>query len=103
MIKRLTILLILLSCTIGIQAQTSKVNVTIDGPGVVDEYYVPNTDGKKQVKLKAVPSNFLGKKVVGDVNGDGMVNVADIVELINGDGEVNAEDIKAIVNIIMEK
>jgi len=103
MIKRLTILLILLSCTIGIQAQTSKVNITIDGPGVVDEYLTTSIDGKKQVKLKAEPSNFLGKKVVGDVNGDGVVNVADIVELINRDGEANPEDIKAIVNIIMEK
>ena len=36
--KTKTILLnLLLFCTIGVQAQTSKVNVTIDGPGVVDE------------------------------------------------------------------
>ena len=41
--------------------------------------------------------------IVGDMNGDGVVNVADIVELINRNGEVNPEDIKAIVNIIMTK
>jgi hypothetical protein len=68
--KAKTILLsLLLFNTTGILAQTSKVNVTIDGPGVVDEYLTTSTDGKKLVKLKAVPSNFLGKKVVGDVNG----------------------------------
>jgi hypothetical protein len=44
-----------------------------------------------------------GKKVVGDLNGDGVVNAADIVELINGGGEVNPEEIKTIVNIIMTK
>jgi len=56
--------------TIGIQAQTSKVNVTIDGPGVVDEYYVLSTDGKKQVKLKAVPSKFLGNVSFDGWSGD---------------------------------
>jgi len=65
--KTKTILLTMFTlCILGIQAQTSKVNVTIDGPGVVDEYYQLSADGKKQVKLKAVPSKFLG-----DVTFDG--------------------------------
>ena len=43
----------------GIQAQTSKVNVTIDGPGVVDEYLTTSADGKKQVKLRLFQVNSL--------------------------------------------
>ena len=69
MIKRLTLLL-LLFCTIGVQAQTSKVNVTIDGPGVVDEYLTIGKDGKKQVKLKAVPSKFLDNVSFDGWSGD---------------------------------
>ena len=59
--------------------------------------------------------------MVGDVNGDNVVNAADIVELVNafkgnpsanyktnnadlnGDNEINEEDIEAIVNLIMKK
>lgn len=69
--KTKTILLnLLLFCTIGVQAQTSKVDVTIDGPGVVDEYYQLSADGKKQVKLKAVPSKFLGNVTFDGWSGD---------------------------------
>lgn len=57
---RTTLLTMMLACTLMMQAQISKVNVTIDGPGVVDEYLTLNTDGTKQLKLKAVPSKFLG-------------------------------------------
>ena len=64
------LLSLLLSNTIGIQAQIFKVNVTIDGPGVVDEYYIPSADGKKQVKLKAVPSKFLGNVSFDGWSGD---------------------------------
>jgi hypothetical protein len=53
--------------------------------------------------------------IVGDVNGDGEVNIADINAVINiilsddsnsladvnGDGEVNIADINAIINIIL--
>ena len=53
-----------------LQAQTSKVNVTIDGPGVVDEYMTLNTDGSKQLKLKAVPSKFLGDVTFDGWSGD---------------------------------
>ena len=63
-------LIVMLLYIIGIQAQISKVNVTTDGPGVVDEYYVLNSDGSKQVKLKAVPSKFLGNVTFDGWNGD---------------------------------
>lgn len=59
---------------IGIQAQTSKVNVTIDGPGVVDEYLTTSADGKKQVKLKAIPSKFLGNVTFDGWSGDATGN-----------------------------
>lgn len=65
----LTILLVLLSA-FYLQAQTSKVNVTIDGPGVVDEYYLLGADGSKQLKLKAVPSKFLGDVTFDGWSGD---------------------------------
>ena len=68
--KRL-LLLIAINLSIGhLQAQTSSVNVTIDGPGVVDEYYMLSADGKKQVKLKAVPSKFLGNVTFDGWSGD---------------------------------
>ena len=69
--KTKTILLTMFTlCILGIQAQTFKVNVTIDGPGVVDEYYQLSADGKKQVKLKAVPSKFLGNVTFDGWSGD---------------------------------
>ena len=57
------------------------------------------------------------QKLPGDVNGDGMVNIADINVIIdiilsggsntaadvNGDGVVNISDINAIINIILGK
>lgn len=64
------LLTLILFCTIGVHAQTSKVNVMIDGPGIVDEYYVQSADGKKQVKLKAVPSKFLGNVTFDGWSGD---------------------------------
>ena len=64
--KRLLLLTSLVLWIGNLQAQISKVNVTIDGPGVVDEYLSLDADGKKQLKLKAVPSKFLG-----DVSFDG--------------------------------
>ena len=54
----------------NLQAQISKVNVTIDGPGVVDEYLSLDADGKKQLKLKAVPSKFLGNVTFDGWSGD---------------------------------
>ncbi len=67
---RTTLLAMMLACTLMIQAQISKVNVTIDGPGVVDEYLTLNTDGTKQLKLKAVPSKFLGNVTFDGWSGD---------------------------------
>ena len=65
------LLLILMSLGIAhLQAQTSKVNVTIDGPGVVDEYLTTSADGKKQVKLKAIPSKFLENVTFDGWSGD---------------------------------
>ena len=50
-----TILLaMMLTSTLMMQAQISKVNVTTDGPGVVDEYLTLGADGQKQLRLKAV-------------------------------------------------
>ena len=54
----------------NLQAQISKVNVTIDGPGVVDEYLSLDADGTKQLKLKAVPSKFLGNVTFDGWSGD---------------------------------
>ena len=61
--------------------------------------------------------SFTLDKIIGDINNDGRVNAADIVELVkyiisnpsgndtsadvNGDGAVNNADIEQIVNIIM--
>ena len=68
--RRLITILTILLCTLMAQAQMSKVNVTIDGPGVVDEYYILSADGKKQMKLKAVPSKFLGNVTFDGWSGD---------------------------------
>ena len=68
--KRVFLSLIAIFCVILLQAQTSKVNVTIDGPGVVDEYLSLNSDGTKQLKLKAVPSKFLGDVTFDGWSGD---------------------------------
>ena len=57
-------------CLSHVKAQTSKVNVTIDGPGIVDEYLTVDKDGKKQLKLKAVPSKFLGDVTFDGWSGD---------------------------------
>ena len=67
-------LIVMLLYIIGIQAQTSKVNVIIDGPGVVDEYLTTSADGKKQVKLKAIPSKFLGNVTFDGWSGDATGN-----------------------------
>ena len=68
--RLLTLLLMSVLGLIVVEAQTSKVNVTIDGPGVVDEYLTTSADGKKQVKLKAVPSKYLGDVTFDGWSGD---------------------------------
>ena len=68
--RRLLLLVAIAYCFCNIKAQVSKVNVTIDGPGVVDEYLMTSADGTKQVKLKAVPSKFLGDVAFDGWSGD---------------------------------
>ena len=68
--KLLLLVAVLLFNMFSLYAQTSKVNVTIDGPGVVDEYYLLGADGSKQLKLKAVPSKFLGDVTFDGWSGD---------------------------------
>ena len=69
--RRLLLILITAVLCLGhAKAQISKVNVTIDGPGVVDEYMMLDADGKKQLKLKAVPSKFLGNVIFDGWSGD---------------------------------
>ena len=68
--RLLLILITVILCLGHTKAQISKVNVTIDGPGVVDEYMMLDADGKKQLKLKAVPSKFLGNVIFDGWSGD---------------------------------
>ena len=68
--RLLLILITMILCLSHAKAQTSKVNVTIDGPGVVDEYLTVDKDGKKQLRLKAVPSKFLGDVTFDGWSGD---------------------------------
>lgn len=69
--RRLLLILITAVLCLGhAKAQISKVKVTIDGPGVVDEYMMLDADGKKQLKLKAVPSKFLGNVSFDGWSGD---------------------------------
>ena len=76
--KRLLLLMLAALRMGGLQAQTSKVNVTIDGPGVVDEYLTLSADGTKQLKLKAVPSKFLGDVTFDGWSGDATGTEAEI-------------------------
>ena len=71
-------LIAMLLYILAVQAQTSKVNVTIDGPGVVDEYLTTSADGKKQVRLKAIPSKFLGNVTFDGWSGDASGNNTEI-------------------------
>jgi hypothetical protein len=81
---------------------------------------VTKTDGT-QLKLNDAKFNIVVNNVIpGDANGDGEVNVTDIVEIVNyimekpsdkfvaaaadlnGDGEINVTDIVKVVSIIMD-
>ena len=85
----------------------------------ISNIVVTKTDGT-QLKLKDSKFNIVVTNVIkGDANGDGEVNVSDIVEIVNyimgkpsanfvqaaadlnGDGEVNVTDIVKVVSIIM--
>ena len=65
------------------------------------------------VLLWAFPDVMVATEVLGDLNGDGMVNIQDIVLIaasfgesgesnadVNGDGEVNIQDLVAIANAL---
>lgn len=94
-------------------------SVIMNGVEIIDQvkenkYYIEKAT--EDIIIEVFFSNLKG-----DVNGDGTVNAADIVEVVsyimgnlsdkydengidaNGDGTVNAADIVTIVNIIMEK
>ena len=85
----------------------------------ISNIVVTKTDGT-QLKLSDAKFNIVVTNIIkGDANGDGEVNVSDIVEIVNyimnkpsdkfvfaaadlnGDGEVNVTDIVKVVSIIM--
>ena len=85
----------------------------------IENIIFTKTDGT-QLKLSDTTFNIVINNIVmGDANGDGEVNVADIVEIVNdilgkpsdkfvkaaadlsGDGEINVTDIVMVVNIIL--
>ena len=87
--------------------------------GQLSNIVFTEADGS-QVKLNSVKFNIVVNNVTkGDANGDGEINVSDIVEIVNyimgkpsakfveaaadmnGDGEVNVTDIVKVVSIIM--
>lgn len=74
--------------------------------------YIHKADGPT-ITLRFVKGNVI-EPIVGDVNGDGEVNIADVNAVINmildspvengdvnGDGEVNIADVNAIIDIIL--
>ena len=74
-----------------------------------------------EVKAFSIDGVVVGAGLLGDVNGDGLVNITDVVLLvdyildkqnpsfivgnadINSDGTINISDVTLLVNIIMEK
>jgi hypothetical protein len=103
------------------KAVVAKVTLLIDASVAEGEYdialsgtFMQTDDGttitqtdNKVAKLTVTA----GGGIIGDLNGDGEVNAADIQKLlnviaengdadINGDGETNAADIQALLNII---
>lgn len=101
------------SLTIGASINDGSYEATIAN------IVVTKTDGT-QLKLKEAKFNIVVTNVIkGDANGDGEVNVSDIVEIVNyimgkpsanfvlaaadlnGDGEINVTDIVKVVSIIM--
>ena len=76
--------------------------------------YTVLTDSQYKLPQLAPDGNYCPSNVVGDINGDGIVNILDIVNAINivlsgnyqeevdlnGDGANNILDIILIINII---
>ena len=80
--------------------------------GLFPPTYIHKADGPT-ITLRFVKGNVI-EPIVGDVNGDGEVNIADVNAVINmildspaengdvnGDGEVNIADVNAIIDIIL--
>ena len=86
--RRLLLLLTTMILCLGYsKAQVSKVNVTIDGPGVVDEYMTVSGDGKKQVRLKAVTNKILDGVTFDGWSGDASGNSEELI--VDGDLPLN--------------
>ena len=102
------------SLTIGASVNTGSYEATITN------IVVTKQDGT-QLKLKDSNFNIVVTNVIkGDANGDGEINVSDIVEIVNyimgkpsanfvqaasdmnGDGEINVTDIVKVVSVIMD-
>ena len=86
-IQKMRILITAILCLGYSKAQVSKVNVTIDGPGVVDEYMMVDKDGKKQVKLKAVTNKILDGVTFDGWSGDASGNSEELI--VDGDRPLN--------------
>lgn len=82
--------------------------------GLFPPTYIHKADGPT-ITLRFVKGNVI-EPIVGDVNGDGEVNIADVNAVINmildspaengdvnGDGEVNIADVNAIIDIILNQ
>ncbi len=83
--------------------------------GLFPPTYIHKADGPT-ITLRFVKGNVV-EPVVGDVNGDGEVNIADVnavIDLIlsgvndlkgdvNGDEEVNIADVNSIIDIILNQ
>ena len=112
----------------GAEAPWWKVaeNVPIDSAAVLKIYddidygfYVVVTDSAGNVEQKAAEREYSfmkGLSLIGDVNGDGVVNIADAAAVlnvmagkstrdgdVNGDGVVNIADVAAVLNIMAGK
>jgi hypothetical protein len=102
------------SLTIGASVNTGSYEATITN-------IVVTKQNGTQMKLNDSKFNIIVTNVIkGDANGDGEVNVSDIVEIVNyimgkpsanfvqaaadlnGDGEINVTDIVKVVSIIMD-
>ena len=102
------------SLTIGASVNTGSYEA------MITNIVVTKQDGT-QLKLKDSNFNIVVTNVIkGDANGDGEINVSDIVEIVNyimgkpsanfvqaasdlnGDGEINVTDIVKVVSIIMD-